>query len=40
MQRRLRLLHLWKRGLRQILAPLGHRTTFAQGAVGPRGAED
>ena len=22
-QRRLRLLHLWKRGLRQILAPLG-----------------
>ena len=33
-QRRLRLLHLWKRGLRQILAPLAHPPTMAQSAVG------
>ena len=30
----LRLLHLWKRGLRQILAPRTHSLTMAQGAVG------
>ena len=34
MQRRVRLLHLWKRGLRQILSPLGHPPTLAENAVG------
>ena len=33
-QRGLRLFHLWKRRLRQILAPLTHPLTMAQSAVG------
>jgi hypothetical protein len=33
-QRRLRFLHLWKSRLRQVLAPLAHRSTLAQSAVG------